>query len=183
MAAQISLNELIEALAGAVIGAQDRIEKHQVDNLRNYFDQKTLRPHVLNVRLPSMHPQAEEGAEEMYRAPVLGLVPATLLKIKDVEISFDVDLVEMTEPGAEPTTAPGAGGPPPAQPAPGTAARTQGPTKNVRADLRAGFLRRRAGAVHVVLRVEAGEPTEGVARLVNHLVQTQGVVTPPMKPE
>jgi hypothetical protein len=183
MAAQISLNELIEALAGAVIEAQDRIEKHQIDNLRTYFDPKTLRPHVLNVRLPSMHPQAEEGAEEMYRAPVLGLVPATLLKIKDVEISFDVDLIELAEQGPQPAAEPGPGEPQPAEPAAGTAPRAPGPIKNVRVDLRAGFLRRRAGAVHVVLRVEASEPTEGVARLINHLVQTQGVVTPPTKPE
>ena len=174
MASQLSLNELIEALAGAIIQAQDRIERHQISNLASYFDADG-RPRSLNIRLPSLNPQAERGDEETYRAPLLALVSTNLLKIKDVELTFDVDLVEISEPPetvapAAPTRAPGAGAGPP------------GPTRTVQVDLRAGFLRRRAGAVHVVLRVEGSEPAEGSARLVNHLVQTQGVVGPIIKP-
>jgi len=173
MASQLSLNELIEALAGAVIEAQDRIERHQITNLASYFDADG-RPRSLNIRLPSLHPQAEPGDEETYRAPLLALVSTNLLKIKDVELTFDVDLVEVSGPEtgtpAAPTRAPGAGAAPP------------GPVRTVQVDLRAGFLRRRAGSVHVVLRVEGSEPAEGAARLVNHLVQTQGVVGPIIKP-
>jgi len=181
MAHQLSLNELVEALAGAIIEAQDRIERHQISNLAKYFDEDN-RPLSVNIRLPSLHPQAEAGDEETYRAPYLALVSANLLKIKDVELSFDVDLVEIGEP------APGgaaAAAPPPSPPAKGSvqAAQARTPTRNVQVDMRAGFLRRRAGSVHVVLRVEGSEPAEGAARLVNHLVQTQGVVGPVIKAE
>ncbi len=178
MAHQLSLNELVEALAGAIIEAQDRIEQHQISNLANYFDADG-RPRSLNVRLPSLHPKAEAGDEETYRAPFLALVSANLLKIKDVELSFDVDLVEIgdTAPAGESAAAPAA-------PAKGSVQAAQArrvPTRNVQVDLRAGYLRRRAGSVHVLLRVEGSEPAEGAARLVNHLVQTQGVVGPIIK--
>ena len=179
MASQLSLNELIEALAGAIIEAQDRIERHQISNLASYFD-ADHRPRSLNIRLPSLHPQAKAGDEEIYRAPLLGLVSTNLLKIKDVELSFDVDLVEVSEPpatgaaAAAPTSSPRPGGAQPVEP--------PGPKRTVQIDLRAGFLRHRAGSVHVVLRVEGSEPAEGTARLVNHLVQTQGVVGPVIKP-
>jgi len=180
MATQLSMNELIEALAGAVIEAQDRIERHQISNLAGYFD-ADQRPRSLNIRLPSLHPQAQPGEEEMYRAPLLALVSANLLKIKDVELTFDVDLVEITEP-PEKAAAPAPVRP--AGPGAGTAVPPEppGPKRTAQVDLRAGFLRRRAGSVHVVLRVEGSEPAEGAARLINHLVQTQGVVGPRIKP-
>jgi hypothetical protein len=34
---------------------------------------------------------------------------------------------------------------------------------------------RKGGNVHIVLRVEGTEPSDGTARLINHLTQTQGV--------
>ncbi|CEE22200.1 hypothetical protein XACJK48_2970015 [Xanthomonas citri pv. citri] len=52
--AQISLNDLIEALAGAVIDAQDRIEQHQMANLGAFFDEDN-RPRSVLIRLPSQH--------------------------------------------------------------------------------------------------------------------------------
>jgi hypothetical protein len=39
---------------------------------------------------------------------------------------------------------------------------------------RSGLLGRRSSTVHVVLRVEGSEPTGGISRLTNHLMQTQG---------
>ena len=91
MSSRVDLKELIEALAGAVIDAQDRIEQHQIAKLGQYFDEDN-RPRTVVMRLPSMQPDAEPGTEDLYRAPLLGLVPANALKIKDVEMRFDVDL-------------------------------------------------------------------------------------------
>jgi Protein of unknown function (DUF2589) len=173
MASQISLQELIEGLASAVIEAQDRIEWHQVSNLRRYFD-KDLRPESILVRLPSLNPQAEERAEEDYRAPILGLVSTSLLKIKEVEITFDADLVEVADAQAgESPTKEGVSG----------AAKqgTLGASRGVRIGIGSSFVRGKAGSVHVVLKVESSEPPEGAARLINHLTQTQGPVGPPKK--
>lgn len=175
MAAQVALKDLIEALAGAIIEAQDRIEQHQIANLSSYFDEDN-RPKSVLIRLPSIHPQAAEGDEDLYRAPLLPLVSTNLLKIKDVELSFDVDLGEVAGDLSPPPT--------PAPAAPGSdRAEAQSPwrddsanlRKKVQVHTRSGLLGRRSSTVHVVLRVEGSEPTDGSARLINHLAQTQGV--------
>ncbi len=157
MASTIPLNDLIEALAGAVIEAQNRIEQHQINNLLNYFD-KHHRPKSLMVRLPSVNPQCEAGSEDLYRAPLLPLVSANLLKIKDVEVSFDADLGQMTA----------------AEVAADEANETADSGKSILVDVAGGTSSKR-GSVHVVLRVEGAEQTDGASRLIGHLAQTQGV--------
>ena len=172
--ANIALEDLIEALAGAVIEAQDAIEKHQISNLASYFSPVNsadnpadpsgpFRPKRIVLRVPSLRPDAGENEEDEYQAPLLSLVSTNQLKIKDVEISFDVDMGILTEgdAGAKPPEGGSAGNP---------AAR-----KSVSVDMGGGLLKRKGGNIHVVLRVEGGEPTEGAARLINHLNQTQGV--------
>jgi len=162
MASNIQLNDLIEALAGAVIEAQGSIEQHQISNLLGYFD-KDNRPKNLVVRVPSIQPKAEEGAEDLYRAPLLPLVSTNMLKIKDVEVTFDVDLGQLLDgPAAEERKVlPGGQG-------------KDTPRKNLFVDL-AGGKQEKGGSIHVVLRVESTDPTDGAARLMNHLTQTQGV--------
>ncbi|MBD4046715.1 DUF2589 domain-containing protein [Xanthomonas citri] len=168
--AQISLNDLIEALAGAVIDAQDRIEQHQMANLGAFFDEDN-RPRSVLIRLPSQHPEAGENDEDLYRAPLLPLVSSNVLRIKDVEISFDAQLGELSELGeavvpdalAVPAVVEDWHPKPPALPG------------QIGIDLGSNAKNARNSAVHVVLRVEGSEPTEGVARLINRLAQSQGV--------
>ncbi|CEE71724.1 conserved hypothetical protein [Xanthomonas citri pv. citri] len=168
--AQISLNDLIEALAGAVIDAQDRIEQHQMANLGAFFDEDN-RPRSVLIRLPSQHPEAGENDEDLYRAPLLPLVSSNVLRIKDVEISFDAQLGELSELDeavvphalAVPAVVEDWHPKPPALPG------------QIGIDLGSNAKNARNSAVHVVLRVEGSEPTEGVARLINRLAQSQGV--------
>jgi len=162
MASNIQLNDLIEALAGAVIEAQDSIERHQLSNLMGYFD-KNNRPRNLEVRLPSIQPKAEEGAEDFYRAPLLPLVSSNMLKIKDVEVTFDVDLGQLTEKPDEDAR----------KAIPGWEEKDK-PSKSLCVDMAVGK-EDKGGSIHVVLRVESSEPTDGVTRLMNRLTQTQGV--------
>lgn len=162
MSTNIPLNDLIEALAGAVIEAQDRIEQHQISNLLGYFDGQN-RPRSLVVRMPSIHPDAEEGSEDLYRTPILPLVSTNLLKIKDVEVTFDVDLGTVTEKPVDNAVAED-----------GRQESTRG-QKSISVDMGGGRFKDKTGKIHVVLRVESSEPTEGSARLINHLAQTQGV--------
>lgn len=165
MAAQTSLNTLIEAIAGAVVDAQDRIEQHQIAHLSDFFDEDN-RPKSVVIRMPSLQPHAGENDEDLYRAPILPLVSTNVLRIKDVEITFDADIGPLVE------------GDTPADDQPhepswkGKAAATR---PHLRVDPTAGGSERKSGSVHVVLRVEGSEPTDGAARLMNHLAQTQGV--------
>ncbi|NEL42837.1 MAG: DUF2589 domain-containing protein, partial [Xanthomonas perforans] len=73
-----------------------RIEQHQMANLGAFFDEDN-RPRSVLIRLPSQHPEAGENDEDLYRAPLLPLVSSNVLRIKDVEISFDAQLGELSE--------------------------------------------------------------------------------------
>jgi len=169
MTTQTPLPGLVEAMAGAVIDAQERIEKRQLAHLGEYFDEHN-RPKSIVIRMPSMKPDATEDDEDLYRAPLLPLVSTNLLRIRDVEISFDADLGSLAEPG------------PDDPPGNGTVGRKwpwgrrdgkKGPVVQVDTSIKAG--KGKSGTVHVVLRLEGVEPSEGAARLMNHLAQTQGV--------
>lgn len=164
MAAQVSLNALIEALANAVIEAQDRIEQHQISNIRRYFDRDN-RPVSVFVRVPSVHPEAKVGSETaagddmMLRVPLLALVSSNPLKIKDVEISFDADIGDIAETAAAET------------PVERKDWEHKGAAKSVQVDVRSGFLWSGRKTAHIVLRVEGAEPTEGMSRLMQHLTK------------
>lgn len=171
MATSITLKDLLEALAGAVIGAQDRIERHQIATLGSYFDSDN-RPKSVLMRLPSLHPGAEEGDEDYYRAPLLALTPTNPLRIREVEIDFDVQLGEI---GEEEVAAAGDGnGDGGDEPTESWHAGT--PRKTVQIDMRAATKGALTSAVHVRVKVENTEITAGLAKLTNHLAQTQGVI-------
>jgi hypothetical protein len=167
MATRLSLNDLIEAIAGAVIDAQDRIEQHQVANLSDYFDEDN-RPKSVVIRMPSMHPEAADGDEDLYRAPLLPLVSTNVLRIKDVEVTFDADLGDVSDSEGNKDSSQQNGKADWQKKAPVGA-------PSLQVDTAGGSPNRKGGSVHVVLRVEGTEPTDGAARLMNHLAQTQGV--------
>lgn len=168
MAAQTPLPGLIEAMAGAVIDAQDRIEKQQLAHLSHYFDQDN-RPKSIVMRMPSMQPGAGADDEDLYRAPLLPMVSTNVLRIKDVEISFDADLgnlVEIRTPAGPAGNIPHG---------PGWSAGDEPPRPVVQVDTAIASGARHTGSVRVVMRVEGSEPSDGVARLMTYLAQTQGV--------
>lgn len=167
MADQVSLDNLIEGLAGAVVEAQRRIESHQIQNFRSFFD-KDNRPEKIDILVPSLHPEAK-GKDVRYRVPLLPLVASSLLRIKEVEISFDADLVRLSNEEKEKTK----GDTP--QDDEGVAGAEK--KKSVTVDMRGGgVFRKKAGTVHVVLKVEGRELSEGMARVVDRLIQVQGEV-------
>ena len=168
MGAQTPLPGLIEAMAGAVIDAQNCIEKQQLAHLSNYFDEDN-RPKSIVLRMPSMQPGAGVDDEDLYRAPLLPMVSTNLLRIKDVEISFDADLgnlVEVRKPHAAEGDMPRG---------PGWTAGEEPPQTVVQIDTAIASGTRQTGSVRVVMRVEGSEPSDGVARLMTYLAQTQGV--------
>ncbi|WP_036138004.1 DUF2589 domain-containing protein [Luteibacter sp. 9135] len=169
MPTQTPLPGLIEAMASAVIDAQDRIEKRQMAYLGDYFDEDN-RPKSIVIRMPSMRPDATEDDEDLYRAPLLPLVSTNLLRIKDVEISFDVDIGSLTDTAADAVSE---GDTIKDALAWGRRGERKRPTVHVDTTIRSS--EHTSGSVHVVMRVEGTDPTEGTARLMNHLAQTQGV--------
>jgi hypothetical protein len=170
MADQESLENLIEGLAGAVVEAQRRIESHQIQNFLSYFD-KHNRPKGIDIRLPSLHPHKGADAEDVqYHVPFLPLFASSLLRIRQVEISFDTDIAGLAEAEAEDEQLKESM----AQDESGIIG--AGKKKTVSLDIRGGVFGRKSGRAHVVLKVEGGELSEGMARLVDRLLQSQGEI-------
>lgn len=160
--ANLSLSHLIQSIAGAVVEAQDKIHRFQISSVRQYFDADN-RPVSVDVRLPSLSQEAAAEEERLVRVPLLSLIGSRLLGIKDMEIAFDVgltgqeelDLGNQDQPGADKS---------------GKAAwTTTQQHKPLSVDLGA---RRNGGAgstARVTLRVETQPPSDGMARLIQHL--------------
>ncbi len=167
MSGQVSLENLIEGLAGAVVEAQRRIESRQIENLKSFFDRYN-RPISMDIKVPSLNPEAKAGQDDIYRVPLLPLVAGNPLKIKEVEISFDVDLLGIADEINEELQ-------PDSVEGDAAQAVSEKKIKLVNIDIRGNLFRKKTSSVHVVLKVE-GYESEGLSRLVDRLIQTQGVI-------
>lgn len=172
----LSFSLLVEAISRSVAKAQDQVERHQIKNLLNYFDQNS-RPHGIDFKVPSRRSDAKPGEEDLYTVPLLALVSINVLKIKDVEIKFSVDMGEMTE---EPAEAPDSNAPtgvaPDANPdEPDLHKKMAGFASAMKTLNVSTTTGRGGGKVRVSLRVTGSEPSEGAARLLDYLTQMQGV--------
>jgi len=169
MADRESLDNLIEGLAGAVVEAQNRIETHQINNLLKFFDGDS-RPEKIDIWVPSLRPDRIDK-QVRYRVPLLPLVVSSLLRIKEVEISFDTDLAGITDDDIEEGSAKIA------RPGPGQEGAASKKLRSINLDIRgAGVFRKKAGTAHVVIKVEGRDISEGMARLVDRLLRVQGEV-------
>ena len=180
MANNVTLHDLIEALANAVVEAQDQVERYQTSNIRRYFDEND-RPRRIDIAGPSIRPDAEPGEEDLLVVPLLALVSATRLAIKDVEISMEVRLGSLTQlagGASAPLEAGTETGPPTTAEAAGWTERRS--DKAVALDLGVPRTRDAGPLAKVTLRVEAQEPTEGMARLLMELNKRIGI---PRKPD
>jgi Protein of unknown function (DUF2589) len=176
----VSLHELITALANAVTEAQDRVERFQVANLQRYFDENQ-RPIRIEVRVPSLSPEAQPGDEQIIAVPLLAVVGMVRLAIKDVEISMEIDIGDLTalETGQEGTAASSAAGRPPAASPEERRWGEPAPRRVVTVDVQAPRARDRPAMAKVTLRVESQDPTEGFARLLLLLNQRIGPIAGP----
>lgn len=158
MAGSIGLPHLVEALANSVVEAQDRIEQHQLALLRNYFD-RDHRPKSAFMRLRSLSHQSDEDVQ--LSVPWLSLVKPNLLKIRDVQVEFEVGLTDFLAPAAPDDAAAHQDGKFPERPEAGTL------------QVNVGTKPRAVGGAtaKIVMRVEAQEPTEGMSRMVGELVK------------
>lgn len=161
--ANLSLHHLIQSIAGAVAEAQDKIQRFQISSVRQYFDADN-RPISVDVRLPSLSQGATEEDERMVRVPLLALVGSRLLGIKDMEISFEVGLNGQEEPVKSTKLDEPSGD--------GEADQSAWPMES-HTPLSVDMGARRNGEAgpmaRLTLRVESQPPSDGMARLIQHL--------------
>jgi len=151
-----SFQQLIQSIAGAVAEAQDKIQRLQMSTVRQYFDEDN-RPVCIDVRLPV--PSTVAGEERLVRVPLLSLVGARLLAVKDMEIAFEVGLNAQTSSTPSETCA--------------QSLDEQGWPTECHKPLSVDLGVRRTGEggplARVTLRVETQPASEGMARLVQNL--------------
>jgi hypothetical protein len=176
MADFVAFEALIHAITSSVTAAQQEVEKAQVANLVTYLDREH-RPLTLQLRVPSIRPEAEPGEEDFYQAPLLALVPRNMLRIKQVEISFDIELGGLADAASAPRVKPDA---------PVSASAAAVLASQLRRDLNvnpavSATVKQQGTSAHVVLTIEGVESPEGVSRLVMEMTKRQGVTGPVAK--
>lgn len=174
--ANLGLHHLIQAIANAVAEAQDKIHRFQLFTVRDYFDENN-RPKAVDVRMPSLSPDAEPGDERIVRVPLLSLVGPQLLSIKAAEISFEIGLTGIDDDPPPKAAGKDAAGGKPQQDKKDTDApaddgsdwRGVGLQRVLGVDV-GGSRSRGPGAIaKVTLKVESQPPSDGMARLIQQL--------------
>jgi len=177
----VPLQALIHAIASAVTEAQQEVEKAQVANLLTYLDRE-YRPLTLQLRVPSIRPEAAPGEEDTYQAPLLALVPQSMLRIKQVEISFDIELGDLADPATAPKTKQKTKSDAPATAKAADVLSAQ-LTRNLNVNPAVSATVKQQGtSAHVVVTIESVDQPDGVSRLVMDLTKTQGITGPVAKP-
>lgn len=179
--AGLGLHHLIQAIAGAVAEAQDKIHKFQLKTVGDYFDEN-FRPRSVPIVLPNLSPNAEEGSERQVLVPLLTLVAPQLLGIKEVQIEFDVALTAVDDEDAAAGKRGEKGSSASANGAEGS---TAGAGPNTPDKWRGGGLERVLGVdvgggrgqgsgalAKVTLKVESMQQSDGMARLIQTLNST-----------
>jgi hypothetical protein len=166
MAVLTSLEDMVRAIAGSVMHAQHMVEKAQLLNIASYFDDQH-RPTVIELELPAIHSGAAPDSNYLYRVPVLSLVPHSSLVIGEAEIELDVELGAFEEgerDGVHPGIAEQLGR---AAPAEKKAQLMVNPGNG-------GLANKNGNAARIKLKLVAADKSEGLARLVDDVVKSQG---------
>lgn len=164
MALSVSLERLVHALSNSIIRAQNLVEKAQIANLRSYFDKENI-PISLDLKLPSMQ---HEDMQDTYRVPLAALVPHGSLVIKEAKVDLDVEIGGVTQDTPDPET----GFPD----LPDIVKGVEPIRPKLMIDPEAGGVAKSAhgNCAHITLTLSSTENTEGLARLLNEVIKTQG---------
>lgn len=156
------LHELVQAIAGSIAEAQAQIEGAQRAHIQSFFDDQS-RPLAMNLTLPASH---AADAEVACRVPLLSLVPPGLLQIQEAQINFSIEFGELGELGERGER----GG------VTANAAKPLARTLSVAVPTKSAGPVKETGHAHIQIKVKPTPPSEGLARLVDELLKTQGIL-------
>lgn len=168
MAILTSLEDMVRAVAGSIMNAQHMVEKAQLANIATFFDD-AHRPTTIDLELPAIHSTAAADASHLYRVPVLSLVPHGSLVIGEAEIDLDVELGPLEHQDRANVHEGIIGQLGRAAPAEQKAGLMINPATG-------GLAAKQGNAAHIKLKLVAVDKSEGLARLLNDVVVTQGPV-------
>jgi hypothetical protein len=106
MAEQHIFDDLLEAIQSSIIQAQSLSQHQYLTLLKEYFD-KDNKPIMVEMKVPSYNPQSsseddssKDGFETIY-VPRICLVPLSSLRIKELDIKFQVQFAELIKGGEQ----------------------------------------------------------------------------------
>ena len=166
MAVLASLEDMVRAIAGSIMNAQHLVEKAQIANIASFFDDQH-QPTAIDLKLPSIHSKAKEGDTYHYRLPLISIVQHSSLIIGEAEIDLDVELGAYAEQARSNVHESIMGKTGLAAPAEKKAGLMVNPETG-------GVARRSGSVAHIKLKVVSAEKTEGLARLINDVIKSQG---------
>lgn len=175
MAVLTSLEDMVLAIAGSIMNAQHMVEKAQLTNIASFFDD-THQPTTIDVEIPAIHSAAPPDSNHLYRVPVLSLVPHSSLVIGEAEIDLDVELGPMEQHERDNVHEGIMDQLGRAAPAEKKAGLMVNPGNGAIAG-------KNGNAAHIKLKLVATEKSEGLARLLNDVVMTQGPVELRTRPQ
>lgn len=158
---RVTLKGLVQSLVGAIASAQDAIEYQQIRKIMEHV--KDGRPEMMQLRLPSMRSEASLDAEDVYRIPLLALMPHTALKIEEASMDFQVSLGDMSDRHSRSEGGNGQN-------------IASGLDSEIQIDHRLTG-RETSNSVRLSVKIKSLDPSEGTLKLIGQLVQTQGICT------
>lgn len=150
-----SFDDLVEAIAGAVINARELLEAQHLDTMGRYFKDKgdgKLQALTQTVKIPNSRPESKDEFMEV-DIPLFALVPLNSLKLKQVEVELEAYLSSLED--SETEMAPGA------NTVAGKAKR-----KQMNMELSGGgYVGSKKNNVKVKVTIEGSDPPEGLVRV------------------
>ncbi len=91
--ANTAIDDILKAIHNAAIEAQQLTEQQHIRQMHRYFDPETGRALTIPIQIPNTDINAEEGKEFIeVEVPMLTLMPPTSIKIKEMEVEFEVTM-------------------------------------------------------------------------------------------
>ena len=137
-------DDLISAIQEAVVRAHETSESQHVRMMSRFFDEDTGEPTMLDISLPHIDPEQGEIQYKEVKVPKVCLVPFNSIKIKDIEVSAEVEFQNIKSDNGE---------------------------SKISARLRGGGFGRKANRAKIKIRVEGGDPPEALLKLNDTLVK------------
>ena len=160
----VRLDQLLAALARAVVDAQHDVQRSQLGDLSQFFRDGS--PITVNLKLPRVSPESGEQESMEVQVPLAILVGHPGISIRETQLTMQVEIGPISDTATRKKAAANASSgrpyewkPPVNLPAISVSTVTSGKTGDV-------------GVAQLTLRVAAEDVPEGLARLLDHLNKT-----------
>ncbi len=161
----ILLDQLVSALAGAVVDAQNQVQQIHIGELSRFFD-KEGSPISVNLKIPRVNPDTNNQEQVTVSVPLVTLVNPKQISIQEMQVSLQVDLSEIARAMEKQTASNASIAKMNVQPYEWKLPEYQ------HLVTASAITKRKSGDVglaQITLRITADETPEGLSRLLDHL--------------